>query len=146
MFNVREATLTIRAWLDREPVATLGCEPIVILVLVCTAHPELLGAIGAWMMHLFCCRVFTAVNPDVLSELQVGRTPFFCALGLSGFAPPKQQQNKYLKNKKKYTYTNLLKHGRLLREEKICLNGAAASLLLCDFLFIINIIYRISGE
>ena len=108
MFNVREATLTIRAWLDREPVATLGCEPIVILVLVCTAvnprvfnlrfafilvaHPELLGAIGAWMMHLFCCRVFTAVNPDVLSELQIGRTPFFCALGLSGVAHTHKQQ------------------------------------------------------
>jgi len=74
MFNVREATLTIRAWLDREPVATLGCEPI---------------------RFVFCGRVFTAVNPDVLSELQVGRTPFFCALGLSGVAK-KQKNKKYM--------------------------------------------------
>ena len=34
----------------------------------------------------------TAVNPDVLSELQVGRTPFFCALGLSGVAHNKKKK------------------------------------------------------
>ena len=94
MFNVREATLTIRAWLDREPVATLGCEPIVILVLVCTAHPELLGAIGAWMLQgIYGCQSrcsFRAAGwPYSL---------FLCAW-VVGVCPPTNKQKKILNNK-----------------------------------------------